>query len=427
MTFPNLTDKPLPQDRESEQAVAYLVLTDDVALLEAPKLVPPTVFFNPDIRLIYETALEVSSGVADVVKVRQTLQDRHQMTEGVTETLAVLSDTYASLPTFPWHAARLWRAHQLRQLIVFGCALLKDACGPSASPDELLSRCADLFTRTERPNQDDGTFSPEAETILAQEDSRHSGILTGLEDVDARLQGLRKGESLILGARPGIGKTALATQVAAHVALDLGIRTAYFTLEMDKQSLLERIASQRTGVRFESIRRKRMAEGEAGRVAELMETLKDHWPLKIFKCRRFSADDFEAHARRLVALDGCGFIVVDYVQRMAWPKGCREKRLAVEENCRRIVDLAGELNVPVMVVSQLNRSAEGVEPGLEHLAESGTIEADADIILLLHRANRIATDALAILAKQRNGQACSVSLTWRPEVVRFESFAHSPY
>jgi replicative DNA helicase len=285
-----------------------------------------------------------------------------------------------------------------------------------------LTRCTDLFNRTRRPGEDDGTFESEAAEVMAPADTTATRVTTGLTDIDHDLQGIRNGEAVIVAARPSIGKTALCTQMAAHLALKLGIKTAYFTLEMNKLSLLERVAAQVAGVDFWNIRQRRMDSRQSADVAAVLKRLQDGWPLKFFKCRRFTADDFEAQARRLVALDGCGMIFVDYVQRMAVAEQYKgnNRRLGVEENSRRIIDVCGELNVPVVLVSQLNRLAEGVEPGLEHLAESGTLEMDADIILLLHRV-RTSADALAILAKQRSGRVAKIPLTWNGQCVRFEN------
>jgi replicative DNA helicase len=416
-------EQPALWDCEAEMSVVHRVLVDNVALIEAARLLRPEHFFNHDLGLLFKTAIALTPFLLPsenpAAQVRQKLIDQQQWTGTMSEIFSLVSSQMSYTSLLSWYAKRVWDKYQLRQFVNFGIETIKDAYRIGAKPEEMLSRCSDLFHSTERPGTDDGTFGDIAKAILEPDDPNASGVKTGLCDLDSRLQGIRKGEIIVLGARPSAGKTAIALQIAGHVALDLNIRTAYFTLESDKQTLVERIASQRTGVPFYLVRQRKIKNDDAERVRALMQVLMVDWPLKLFDVRRFSADDFEAYARRLAALESCGFIIVDYVQRMAWPQGCREKRIAVESNCRSIVDLAGVLKIPIMIISQLNRMAEGVEPGLEHLSESGTIEADADIILLLHRPDRAQVKTLAILAKQRNAMVSKFDLVWDGEHVRF--------
>ncbi|QYU67436.1 replicative DNA helicase [Leptolyngbya sp. 15MV] len=284
-----------------------------------------------------------------------------------------------------------------------------------------------------------------------------SGLPTGFHDLDKLLSGLQPGEMIVLAARPSMGKTALALNLAEQVAR--GGRTpeeaprgspvavGVFSLEMSKASLVQRLLSAFSQVDSQRIRTGQLSAQERATIRTCAEGLIET-PVHIDDTPGLAVLQLRSRARRMVAQHGVGCIIIDYLQLLSAPGAGRESRqVEVSAISRGIKALARELNVPVVVLSQLNRASEqreGNRPRMSDLRESGSIEQDADVVLLLHRedyyhrgepawdpqspefdeANRekIGTAEL-IVAKQRNGPTGTVMLTWDSRTTRFRNHA----
>jgi len=265
------------------------------------------------------------------------------------------------------------------------------------------------------------------------------GLATGFVDLDRLTDGLHGGDMAIIAARPSLGKTALALDVARHAAVDLGHPVAFFSLEMTAESLVLRLLCAMAGVNLRDLRDGFAAEADYARVRDATGRLSGA-PLVIDDASALTILQLRARARRLWQQYGVKLIVIDYLQLLAAParRGEQNRQQEIAEISRGLKALAKELSVPVLVCSQLNREPEkreaGARPRLSDLRESGALEQDADLVGLLYRpdagddepgaadggrAGAVPTNLL--IAKQRNGPTGEVELTFFRAFTRFES------
>ncbi len=280
----------------------------------------------------------------------------------------------------------------------------------------------------------------EALTLLDTMKKNTSGITgtaTGFIDLDNQLTGLHGGELLVLAARPGVGKTSLAMNIAIHVALKEQKAVAVFSLEMPSVQLLTRMLATHARVDMKKLRGGRLTPGDEERIQQAANEL--------YGCKMYVDDtgglssfDLRAKARRLKQKeDSLGLIVIDYLQLMHQKGKVESRQLEVSEISRGLKQLAKELSVPIIALSQLNRKVEerkGGKPMLSDLRESGAIEQDADVVMFIHKEDegedgappppgRTSMPVELIIAKQRNGPVGSIDLIFLPEYTRFESRA----
>ena len=273
---------------------------------------------------------------------------------------------------------------------------------------------------------------------MKQSASGITGTATGFIDLDNQLTGLHGGELIVLAARPGIGKTSLAMNMAIHVALHEKLPVAVFSLEMPAPQLLTRMLATHARIDMKKLRGGRLAPNEEERIGEAASEL---YNVKMFidDSGGLSSFDLRAKARRLKQKEGkVGLIVIDYLQLMHQKGKVESRQLEVAEISRALKQLAKELDTPIIALSQLNRKVEerkGGKPMLSDLRESGAIEQDADVVMFIHREDetddegapvadhRTAIPVELIVAKQRNGPVGSVDLMFLPEYTRFESRA----
>lgn len=247
-----------------------------------------------------------------------------------------------------------------------------------------------------------------------------TGIGTGFVDIDAKIGSLRPGDLAILAARPSIGKTALALSIAAKCGVPVGI----FSLEMSLPSLAVRMLAQAGMVDVQHIIQGRLMRTEWEKLVGAAKVLTES---------RIYVDDtgglpiglLKSRANRMRRKHGIGLVVVDYLQLLTvTSQRGRSRENEVSQISQELKALAKQLGVPVLALSQLNRSADGIVPSLSHLRESGAIEQDADLVMLLHRAKKSELEAGSlIVAKNRNGPTGAVPLVWRGYCTRFEDAA----
>jgi replicative DNA helicase len=264
-----------------------------------------------------------------------------------------------------------------------------------------------------------------------------TGTATGFVDLDNQLTGLHGGELIILAARPGIGKTSLAMNIALHVASKENLAVAVFSLEMPSVQLLTRLLATHARVDMKKLRGGRLSPHDEERISEAANEL---FGLKFYidDSGGLSSFDLRAKARRLKQKEpNLGLIVIDYLQLMHQKGKVESRQLEVSEISRALKQLAKELNVPILALSQLNRKVEerkGGKPMLSDLRESGAIEQDADVVMFIHREDEGGEDGAPpsdsqktvipveiVIAKQRNGPIGSVDMMFLAEYTRFES------
>jgi replicative DNA helicase len=259
------------------------------------------------------------------------------------------------------------------------------------------------------------------------------GLATGFRDLDELLQGLQKGNLVVVAARPGIGKSSFVTNVARNVAVDAGAPVAMFSLEMSRMEIGMRLLCAEARVPQDKVRRAMVAAEDWGRIVEAAETL-DRAPIWVVDSGNVTILDIRSKARKLAARsEGLGLIIVDYLQLMTSHQRVDNRQQEVAEISRSLKLLAKELEVPVIAVSQLNRDPEkrtDKRPQLADLRESGSIEQDSDVVMFIHREDVYNRDDPAlkgvadlIVAKHRNGPTDTVRLTFRPDLTQFHNYA----
>jgi replicative DNA helicase len=256
----------------------------------------------------------------------------------------------------------------------------------------------------------------------ARNGGRVGGLPTGFRDLDELLGGLHNSELIVLGARPSVGKTTLAMQIARNAAVDHKAPTLAVSLEMSRVELGERLMCSDARVNGHRLRRGMVSAEDSARLAAVRDPFRaplfiDHAPAQ--RLMRIAAS-----ARRLKQQDGLRLVVIDYLQLIEPDDERAPRQEQVSRVSRRLKALAKELNIPVLALSQLNRASEDAErPRLSHLRESGSLEQDADVVLLMHRPQDEPGVVEVEVAKQRNGPTGTVKLTFLPAFTRFANYA----
>ena len=416
------------------------------AIEEVATKLSPNNFFRPAHRIIFSSMLDLYMRhiPIDQISLAENLHGKGQLeAAGNKSYLVELADNTFALTNWRSHADIVKRTSILRDLIYASTqinALAYDA------PDDLAAVVEEsekiLFNVTEQRVSSDfakmDTLLTEAfEEIakLAEQKNSLAGVPTGFKDVDALFHGLRGGDLIILAARPGVGKSAFALNVAVNAA-KAGTTVAFLSLEMSASQLAQRILCSEAHVNLSRLRAGNITEADWGAIADASNTL-SKINLFIDDTPALSVFDLRAKARR--ELRGCesGLIIVDYLQLMQPTTTRRDGNRAVEvgEISRSLKVLAKEMNMPVIALSQLSREIEKrgkKRPMLSDLRESGSIEQDADIVMFIDRSmDEIEAESAGrpplgtaelIVAKHRNGPSRDITLAFHPEYTRFRDY-----
>ena len=329
----------------------------------------------------------------------------------------------------------------LRSLIYTSTQSLISAYVPGASAQETISQAAERISAIaeERSAGDLEAIGFVAQEVLsdverrAKQGSSVAGLETGFLDLDALTGGLHDSELTILAARPSMGKTALALNIAEYAAVQSRVPTLFVSLEMSSSELGSRLLCSAAGVNGSRLRNGTISAEDRRHLAQAVGELGPA-PLFVDSSPTRTMTEIASTARRLKRKKGLGLIVIDYLQLIS-PDNHRDPRQEqVARIARRLKGLARDLNVPVLCLAQLNRQVEATKerPRLSHLRESGAIEQDADMVMFVHREDYFRADpdehdglADLIVSKNRNGQTGIVKLAWVKEFCRFENLASS--
>jgi replicative DNA helicase len=440
-----------PHSVEAEQSVLGALLIDTTAWDQVADAVGAEDFYRPDHRLIFQALGElVATGrPGDVVTVSEQLERRGQLSEAgglaYLGTLARDTPTAANARTY----AQIVRERALlRRLIEAGRSIAASGFSEEGlSARELVDRAEalvfDIAERGARGQEGAVRVSALLPRVIDQIDQWHSdpdslrGLATGFTDFDKKTGGLRPGDLVIVAGRPSMGKTTLAVNMAEYAAVNPDIRAsvAIFSMEMPSDQLITRMLSSIGHVPLNSIRSGRISDEDWVRITSATNQLSE---ARIFidETPALSPTELRARARRIKREHGLGLIVVDYLQLMQ-VAGTQENRATeIAEISRGLKTLAKELAVPVIALSQLNRSVEQRQekkPVMSDLRESGSLEQDADMILLIYRdevydKNTTKKGMAEIdLAKHRNGETGTFLLTFQGQYTRFVNYAPDTY
>jgi len=443
-------DRLPPQSLEAEQSVLGAILIDRDAVIEVAEFLRPADFYRQANGRIYSAMLELSEKrePIDVVTVAEALE-RNDELEAIGGR-AYLSGLSNQTPTAV-HAAQYGRIVErkavLRNLIGAAGRIAGIGYEDPAEVQEAIDRAeAELFAVSQK--RIDTGFSP-LKTLLHDAYDRldylhaHrgeiSGVRTGFVDLDSLTTGLQKSDLVVLAARPSIGKTSFALNIAEHAAVKERKSVGVFSLEMSKEQLVLRMLSSVANIDSQRLRTGFLEEMDFARIAPAMNALSEA-PMYIDDTPNISAMELRTKARRLQAEAGLDLIIVDYLQLMQATTSNRDSNRVqeVSEISRGLKALARELSVPVIALSQLSRQPEmreSKEPRLSDLRESGAIEQDADLVMFLWRDKERGgddqqTDGEVInlkLAKHRNGPTGEIQLWFKKNQTRFVGYAGERY
>jgi len=434
-----------PQSVEAEQAVIGGLMLAPEALDRVGDFLGEDDFYRRDHRLIYRAIRELSekNKPFDAVTLGEWFESNHLAEQiGGTGYLIELASTTPSAANIRSYAEIVREKAVLRQLIEVGTEIVNDGFRPEGreSSEVLAQAEMKVFKIAEQGRRGRADFVPLREAMkeafqLLQERYENQGSVTGLptgfHDLDEMTAGLQNSDLIILAARPAMGKTTLALNLAEYAALKTKKAVAVYSMEMSASQLAFRLISSIGRVNATRLRTGQLEDEDWSRVNMAIKMLSE---VKIFidDTPALSPDVLRSKARRIKREHDLGLIVIDYLQLMAVPGTGENRATEISEISRSLKALAKELNVPVIALSQLNRGLESrtdKRPVMADLRESGAIEQDADIIMFIYRDeyyHKDSTDkglAEVIIGKQRNGPTGTVKLKFFGEYTRFDNLA----
>ncbi len=457
-----LFDRMPPFAAEAEMSLLGSMLLDSDVIAEViPMIQTGDSFYRETHGAIYNALISLydrhNSG--DLVQLADMLESRGILEElGGPDYLLELAECVPSAANAIHYARIVRRKAQLRQLIDAAGQILHDAYHAGDGEDAtklLLDKAETLIfavaekTEVTEAESLDALLQEIMDSLESNEGHSITGVASGYYDMDDLTSGFQRGEMTILAARPSMGKTALALNLVEQIAFSgsphhpQGPRTpvAFFSLEMSKQSVTSRLLSAHSGVNSQNLRTNQLSRDEFNRLFTSCSTLSEA-PIHIDDTPGLTVMQLRAKARRMVAQHGVRCLVIDYLQLMSDPTAASRdgRQQEVSSISRGIKALARELEIPIICLAQLNRSTEqrpSHKPRMADLRESGSIEQDADVIMLLHREEYYHTEdpewielnpdkiglAEVIIAKQRNGPTGIVNLTWNSHITRFHNFS----
>jgi replicative DNA helicase len=440
----------MPESLAAEAAVLGSMIIDPNCISEVVEQLKADAFYRIEHQMIFDALVslyEKNRGEAiDAVLLRDEIEKRRQLEEvGGVEYLAKIMDSVPSSANVMYYAGIVKDKMLLREIIAAAGEILNDAFSGDGEPSEKLDEAErKIFAVTDKKISGSASELKDLiirayELIERRKDSIVTGLATGYHELDGLTCGLQNGEMIVIAGRPSMGKTSLALNMAEHIGVIEKIPVAIFSLETGRQQLAERFLCSKSKIDAQKVR-KGMLD------TEHYEALRDacgemsEAPIYIDDASSLTPLELRAKARRLKSQRGIRCIMVDYLQLMHLGTSRVESRQQeITIISRYIKALARELNIPVVVLSQLNRSPEGREghrPRMSDLRESGSIEQDADVVILLHREDyyrrsenekdyKPDNTAELIIAKQRNGPTGTVPLIFMEKFTRFENASYA--
>ena len=437
-----------PHSVEAEQSVLGGLLLDNLAWDRAGDLLTDSDFYRHEHRLIYAAigVLVGQSKPADVITVFEQLQGLGKAQDvGGLAYLNALAQSVPSAANMRRYAEIVRERSILRKLIAASDDIATSAFNPggrqvSTVLDEAESKIFQIGEEGSRQKQGFQGINQLVVDLIDRVQELHdngaeevTGVRTGFYDLDRMTAGLQKGDLIVLAARPSMGKTAFALNIAEHVAVQEGLPVLVFSMEMGAAQLALRLVGSLGRINQQNLRTGRLDSGEWERLTDAVERL-GQVQLYIDETAALTSSELRARARRMARQFGTlGLIVIDYLQLMSGSSNSDENRATeIGEISRGLKALAKELQCPVIALSQLNRSVEqrtDKRPMMSDLRESGAIEQDADIIMFIYRDDYYNKDSKEpgvteiVIGKQRNGPVGTVKLAFINPLTRFENLA----
>jgi replicative DNA helicase len=398
-------------------------------------------FYREDHRALFKVLVDLydQNEPVDLRVILEALRQRGELeTVGGGNYLAELVESVPSAANAEHYARIVREKSLLRELIRCTRQIMQDAYDPQEDVQQLLDKAEQEFFRVteqrirSQPEHIQALLADAFRQIEAQDGHLVTGLSTGFLELDDLTTGLQGGEMVVVAGRPSMGKTALGLNMAEQIAVKESKPVAFFSMEMSRQQVAQRILCSRAGIDSRKLRRGMLAEPEIAHLGIVCGDLQSA-PLFVDDTPSMTVLELRAKARRLALRQRIAAVFVDYLQLMYVP-GAESRQQEIAEISRGLKALARDLRVPVVAMAQLNRSPEGRRdhrPIMSDLRESGAIEQDADVVLLLHRdsyydKNSNPGVADVIIAKQRNGPTGEVKLHFDERFARFGPLAVVP-
>jgi replicative DNA helicase len=435
-----MADRLPPQNLEAEQSVLGSLRIDRDAIIQVAPILKHDDFYQPSHGTIYQaiTELYARQEPTDVVTLTDELVRRDQLE--IVGGVSYLTSLVSVVPTavhVEYYARIVERTATLRRLIDAGTRVVGIAFRDAIETQEALDEAEQAIFEVSQNRVPRG-FLPMREVLdglfdqMNEDGLRVRGVPTGFVALDRVLGGLQRSDLIILAARPGVGKTALALSMAYNAAVQHRKVVGFISLEMSAQQIVQRVLASETGVNSHRLRMGQINDDEWGAVGRAYGKLSEA-PIFIDDGGSSTVNDVRTKARRLQAEFGLDMLIIDYLQLMQSRRSDNRVQ-EISEISRGLKQVARELDIPVVALSQLSRAVEsraGHKPLLSDLRESGSIEQDADVVMLIYREDRYDPEtsrkgiADIDIAKHRNGSTATVSLRFFEATTRFADF--EPY
>jgi replicative DNA helicase len=436
-------DRTPPQDLAAEQCVLGAMLLSKDAIADVSETIRDTDFYRPAHEIVFDaiTDLYARGEPADAITVAAELTRRGEMARiGGAPYLHTLVASVPLAANAGYYAHIVREKAILRRLVEAGTKIVQIGYAGEGEVDDVVDQAqAEIYQVTEKRTTED--YAPlkdimegaldEIEAIDSRGDAM-IGVPTGFTDLDELTNGLHPGQMIIVAARPAMGKSTLGLDFARSASIKHGLTSCIFSLEMSRTEITMRLLSAEAKVPLHHMRNGKMTDDDWAKLARKMGEVSEA-PLFIDDSPNLTMMEIRAKARRLKQRHDLKMIIIDYMQLMTSGKKVESRQLEVSEFSRSIKLLAKELEVPVIAISQLNRGAEqrtDKRPMLSDLRESGSLEQDADMVILLHREDAYERESTRpgeadfIVAKHRNGPTANVVVAFQGHYSRFVDMAH---
>jgi replicative DNA helicase len=436
-------DKIPPQNLDAEMAVLGSMLLDQEAISTAVEVLDRSFFYKDAHQKIFQiiSDLYASNKAVDLITLTDALK-RESLLDGIGG-VSYLTSLANAVPTSAniGHYVSIVKEKSILRTLINNATKIVSLCYESEGNIDAVVDNAERFIFEVSERKEQGSYqhikeivkgSIETIDVLYRKKAHVTGVPTGFIDFDIKTAGLQDSDLIVVAARPSMGKSALALGMAEYAGIVEKIPTAIFSLEMSKEQLAQRLLCSHARVDAQKVRTGYLSPSDWPKLTAAAGKLSEA-PIFIDDSPAISVMELRAKARRLKAQQDIKLIILDYMQLMRGSAGIESRQQEISEISRSLKALARELHVPVVAISQLSRAVESRtdhRPQLSDLRESGAIEQDADVVVLLLREEYYAPTsenqgvAEVIIAKQRNGPVGSLKLAFIKEYTRFENIAH---
>ena len=431
-----------PHSIEAEKSILGSMLTNENCTVSALSEMKSEDFYERRHREIFQAMSDLFNGgkAVDLVTVTDKMEQSGKMQSGVAEYLVELTDIVPSVANLKYYIEIVKEKSSMRKLIDVCTGVIDDAYENQKEPDDIIGRAGDGIYGIAMKNSKQAwmTLSEAMEECYARlSEAMDSvdglmGIPTGFPTLDKKLSGLQGSQLIVVAGRPGMGKTSFALNIVEYVANVRKLPCLLFSMEMSADQLASRILSSDSQVDSQKMRSGNLSAQDTKNIAQSMRELREA-PIFIDDSAVITVTEMLAKAHRLQKQHGLSLIVIDYLQLMSSGARVESRQQEISSITRTLKIMAKELNVPIILLSQLSRASEKRDKGnrrpmLSDLRESGAIEQDADVVIFLHREGYYMdagedvddTKAEIIIAKQRSGPTDTVYARWNGNLTKYE-------